>query len=83
MALIHCEATVCRYNTRRRCTLARIQVGPGPMPEEASPLGAVAAAYDGQLRAGYAQEFEAYVAFADELAPAVREGAACLSFVPR
>ena len=83
MALIHCEATVCRYNARRRCTLARIRVGPGVMPDAASPLGAIAAAYDGQLRAGYAQEFESYVAFADELAPLVQDGAACLSFAPR
>lgn len=83
MALIRCEATRCRYNGQRRCTLGRIEIGPGVTPTEPPVMGAVAASYDGQLRAGYAQEFEAYVAFAGELAPEVRPGAVCLSFVPR
>jgi ferredoxin-NADP reductase len=83
MAAITCEATACRYNARRRCTLTHIRVGPGVTPVAPAIIGATAASYDGQLRAGYAQEFEAYVAFAEELAPEFRPGAACLSFAPR
>ncbi len=79
MALIRCEVAHCRYNRQRRCSLREIQIGPGVVPPDPP---AMATLY-GQLRAGYAQEFDAYAAFAEELAPEARPGAACLSFVLR
>ena len=82
MALIRCDVALCRYNRQRRCTLRGIQIGPGVVLPDPPAMGGMATSY-GQLRAGYAQEFDAYAAFAEELAPEARPGAACLSFVLR
>lgn len=77
---IICHATGCRFNARHECSLMRIQVGPTEVPVPPEVLGATASAYDGQLRAGYATEFEAYSAYAGQQADGFREGAACLSY---
>ena len=45
-------------------------------------MGAVAASYDGQLRAGYATEFDDYVAYANSVPVHTLNGAICASFAP-
>jgi hypothetical protein len=82
MATIRCEVTTCRFNGQRRCTLSSIAVGSAPVAAPPDVLGATASAYDGQLRAGYATEFESYVAYALDQAQGYADGAACLSFSP-
>jgi hypothetical protein len=82
MASIRCEVTTCRFNGQRRCTLASIQVGDSTVMARPEVLGATSASYDGQLRAGYATEFESYVAYALNQAEGYADGAACLSFSP-
>lgn len=82
MARIVCDVTTCRFNSRNLCTLSGIQVGPAPVTVAPTVLGATASAYDGQLRAGYATEFEAYVDYAHEADGGRQDGAACLSYSP-
>ncbi|MGC8487018.1 MAG: DUF1540 domain-containing protein [Clostridia bacterium] len=77
---IICHATGCRFNTRHECSLMRIQVGPTNVPVPPAVLGATSSAYDGQLRAGYATEFEAYTDYAAQQAEEFRDGAACVSY---
>jgi hypothetical protein len=82
MATIRCEVTTCRFNGQRRCTLSSIRIGSAQVGSPPSILGATTAGYDGQLRAGYATEFESYVAYALDQAQGATDGAACLSFSP-
>ena len=82
MPIITCQATSCRFNARHRCTLAQIRVGPADIPQSPEVLGVQAAAYDGQLRAGYATEFEDYTAYARQQFGSYAAGATCLSFSP-
>ncbi len=77
---IICHATGCRFNTRHECSLMHIQVGPSPVPVPPPVLGATASAYDGQLRAGYVAEFEAYTEYAGQQTESFEEGARCLSY---
>ncbi|MCL8208843.1 MAG: DUF1540 domain-containing protein [Actinomycetia bacterium] len=83
MASIRCEVTFCRFNGGRRCTLGEIRISPAPIPGGATLLGTSAAAYDGQLRAGYATEFESYADWARDQVKTWEDGAACFSFSPR
>lgn len=82
MARIVCDVTACRFNSRQLCTLPGIQVGPAPVTVRPDVLGATASFYDGQLRAGYATEFEAYVEYAHHAHGNQEDGAACLSYSP-
>ena len=77
---IICHATGCQFNARHACSLMRIRVGTTEVPVAPEVLGATSSAYDGQLRAGYAAEFEAYTDYAAEQTAGFREGAACLSY---
>lgn len=82
MAFIQCDVTGCRFNGQRRCTLAEIFVGPGPVGIVPEVLGHDSSYYDGQLRAGYASEFEAYALYAETHPEASGPGALCESYAP-
>lgn len=83
MALIQCDVTGCRFNGQRRCTLSDIMVAPGPVAVIPDVLGHDSSFYDGQLRAGYAAEFDAYVAYAETHPDSMGPGALCHSYEPR
>lgn len=82
MAEIACEVTACRFNARNRCSLPSVKIGPGDVTVTSPVLGAVASSYDGQLRAGYATEFEAYTDYANSQASQILPGAICTTFAP-
>ncbi len=83
MALIHCDVTGCWHNGQSRCTLAEITVAPGSVAVMPEVLGHNSSYYDGQLRAGYASEFDAYVAYAESHPETTSPGAICGSYSPR
>ena len=82
MALVYCDVTGCRFNGQQRCTLGEIAVAPGPVAEIAEVLGHDSSYYDGQLRAGYAEEFNAYVQYAETHPESIGPGALCRSYSP-
>jgi hypothetical protein len=83
MATIRCEVTTCRYNSARRCTLSQIQIGHQPAQPASTLTASIGTVYDGQPRAGYATEFEEYVAYAlAQPGDGAEPGAACLSYAP-
>ncbi len=82
MAEITCQVTTCRFNARNHCSLPSVQIGPGDVTVTSPVLGAVASSYDGQLRAGYATEFEAYTDYANSQASHILHGAICTTFAP-
>lgn len=84
MAIIYCEVSGCRYQSRRQCTLAGIQVAIGSVPTVEIPL-ALEGEVDslaGHDRRGYASEFLAYAEYAESLAQEPRPGGICYSFAP-
>ncbi len=84
MADIHCEVTGCRFNARRRCTLAGIQIGVGPVRSAALPpsLQDTIESLTGHLRRGYGSEFLEYAAYAETQTRDAEAGAICHSFAP-
>ena len=82
MAEIGCQVTTCRFNTRNHCSLSSVQVGPGHVTVTSPVLEAVASSYDGQLRAGYATEFDAYADYANGHPTHSLPGAVCTTFAP-
>jgi hypothetical protein len=79
VSTIVCQVTGCRFNARQRCTLPSIRVEPADILDVPEVVGSP---YDGQLRAGYATEFEDYTTYAQQQAGALKPGAACFSFSP-
>jgi hypothetical protein len=84
MALILCEVSGCRYQSRQRCTLAGIQIAVGPVRTSDLPpaLENQVEALSGHSRRGYASEFLAYAEYAESIADQERPGAVCYSFAP-
>ncbi len=82
MASIACQVTSCRFNALQQCTLPTLQIGPGSVAVASPVVGALEARYDGQLRAGYADEFADYTAYANSTPTHIMDGAVCISFAP-
>jgi hypothetical protein len=85
MAVIYCEVSGCRYQSRQRCTLAGIQIAVGPVrsPDLPEALESQVEALAGHARRGYASEFLEYAEYAESVAgDEPRPGAVCYSFAP-
>ena len=85
MAVIHCEVSGCRYQSRQRCTLAGIQIAAGPVRTSNIPetLESQVEALAGHSRRGYASEFLAYAEYAENMIEeGPQPGAICYSFAP-
>jgi hypothetical protein len=82
MASVACQVTSCRFNGLQLCTLATLQIGPGSVTVASPNVGVIESSYDGQLRAGYADEFADYTAYASSPPTHTLDGAVCFSFAP-
>ncbi len=82
MATIACQVTTCRFNARQRCTLSAVQIGSGDVAVSSPVLDAVVSSDAGQLRAGYASEFESYAEYANSQVSQILPGAICTTFNP-
>ncbi|MCL5064522.1 MAG: DUF1540 domain-containing protein [Firmicutes bacterium] len=85
MAIILCDVSGCRYQSRQRCTLTGIQIAVGPVRTSAVPdaLESQVQSLAGNSRRGYASEFLAYAQYAESMAEEqTQAGAICYSFAP-
>jgi len=85
VAIILCEVSGCRYQSRRRCTLSGIQIAVGPVRTSEIPeaLESQVQALAGHSRRGYASEFLAYAEYAETMVDEdTQAGAICYSFAP-
>ncbi|MCY0900149.1 MAG: DUF1540 domain-containing protein [Firmicutes bacterium] len=82
MTIIQCDASECQHNDQGLCGLEEIYVGPGSVGSIPDILEASPSFQSGQLRPGYASEFEAYVDYASTHPEALFPGALCKSYSP-
>lgn len=81
MTVIQCNVTNCRYNDVGRCSLTEIVVSPGSIAVIPGMLEQTSQLPDGDWRAGYASEFEAYAAYAETHPDSLAAGALCQSYL--
>ena len=80
MSLVQCDVATCRFNRRVRCSLDTVRIVTGSVPAPPAVLGSRPVSGGLKVPAGYAEEFESYVTYADEQPVGAGGGAMCADF---